>query len=142
MVNLEVKLRRFVNVDEQISTYLLSPFEKISVGFRIAWREQRFYQVSKQREENLEIKKRLERQEELKIETLQLLHKNIIIEGCKAITVRYDREDMDNVYDILQSRDFSGYNFDMEPVAEDLLYCYGNDLPIMITFRPRTIGEE
>lgn len=138
---MEVKLRRFVNVDEPISTYLLSPLEKISVGFRLSWREQKFYKVAKQREANAKSQQRLERQEELKIETLQNLHREITLGGADFITIAFDRADYDNLIDILQTRDFSGFIFRIEPVHTDLLYCYGDDLPIMVSFKPKTIGE-
>lgn len=138
---MEHVLRTYVDIDKPISTYKLSPLEKISVAFRITWRESRFYKMSEARRQNIENKKRLERQESLKLDILERLYRQFYKEGAEFVVLRFDGSSREDLYEVLSHRDFVGYRFDVLYCHPDLEYLLGKDLPVMVEFRQNTTGK-
>lgn len=138
---MEKILRTYVDIDKPISTYKLSPLEKISVAFRISWRGTRFYQINEARKKNQANKERLERQEALKLDTLERLYLEFHKGNADSVVLRFPRVNKDDLLEILAHRDFVGYRIEFLYCHPDLEYLLGSDLPLMVKFTQNLTGR-
>ena len=152
---MKVKIREVVSHEADVDLQRLTPFQKISVAVRKRIYNSRFAQRSREKQQELEFKDKVAREERLKVELLSEIHNNLVnSEGlrkvysnkgididslgikCEAVVLAVDRSFEQELYKLLNHKEFSEFKFRILDVNRDMLRSF-EKIPILLEVRNR-----
>lgn len=145
---MRVEVRRIVNLD-QANLRDLSPMEKIELAIRDRWHKSKRYTVQKEKEDNEQNLKKIEKEDRLTEKIIIWLMRELINNRTGKsydkevieITLVIDSEFGDCLADVLKRGEFISYDIKIVEEDNDLRLAFPH-MPILINCRKRVVSSD
>lgn len=146
---MQLKIRTKVNIDKDLDTTVLSPFQEIQAAVSTAIRSISLVQRREERRIEQEQRLRIQQEEELKAELLAKIYHYLIDNKvfkeqdkiCESIILSVNRSKKDSLLKILRHNEFSMCKITIIEENKDLLKSFPS-LPILVKFTRWTLGSD
>lgn len=143
---IRVKIRTDIDVTKPVNLKKLSPIDKVKVGFITQWRQTKFYQKWKQREEETKLSEQSAKDNYVKESILSYLYSELVQnrelskknQKCKEVVLEIPYEYYENVCRVLKHKDFNSYDISLVEENKDLRRAF-SDMPFLIKAKSKLL---